>query len=522
MREKYYYIIYVFLALVVLGPGLDAGHLFLIDMPWPEDLHLHRYLSNGPQHQLPLTALFTALDWLMPAWVVQKLILLAALSSAGAGAHALAKRLSPSIGVAITAGVLGMLNPFVAERLFVGQWLVIAGLGMSAYVLARLIDALRSGKRNDWIILAGVYSLLPIISVHWWFMTTPTLLLPFLLRRFGYYKKIRVPSRKLAAASAAAFLGINSYWLINLLRPGSKLNQITNQDFEVFQTVGDPTFGLSVNVLSLYGFWSDLAKLPKDYLPTWWVYGLGLAVLALVGLFIKCKTSKHSDEPSTAVTRSMVYCLPLIIPLALGYNSAIGSAMIELLDGLPGFPGLRETGKSIGALALLVAVYGPIAAYHYARRVGLAILLLLAAVHMSPMLLGGLGQLKTSSYPESWQEANAVLANIDTPVLLLPWKGYIDINFAGNTNVANPGIRYFDADVQHASITGNPLLDGAQSELDELILSQYDEQWIEDVSSEGFTHALLLKTDSWSNFRALLDDGQVIYDSPEVAVIQLR
>ncbi len=521
MRQKYYWLIYVFLALVVLGPGLDSGYLFLIDMPWPEDLHLHRYLGNGPQHQLPLSGIFTVLDWLLPAWVVQKLVLLAALAGTSTGVHSLARRLSPSMGVAFTAGVLGMLNPFVAERLFVGQWLVIAGLGMSAWVLARLIDALRSGSRRNWIILAAGYSLLPMVSVHWWFMTTPTLLLPFLLRRFGYYKKIQVPSKRFALGSAAAFLLANSYWIVNLLRPGSKLDQISSRDFEVFQTVGDPTYGLSVNVLSLYGFWSDAAKLPKDYLPTWWIYGLGLAILGLVGLLVKCRASKHSDQSSRAVTRSMVYCLPLIIPLALGYNSAVGGVAIDLLDSLPGFSGLRETGKSIGALAMLVAVYAPIAAYHYARRSGLAILAILAAIHMAPLTLGGFGQLKTYNYPISWQEANAVIADIETPVLLLPWKGYIDINFASNTNVANPGIRYFNADLRHASITGNPLLDRQQSSLDALVLSQYNQQWIDNVSAEGITHVLLLKTDSWSNFRGLLNDEQIVYDSLEIAVIEL-
>ena len=122
---------------------------------------------------------------------------------------------------------------------------------------------------------------------------------------------------------------------------------------------------------------------------------------------------------------------------------------------------------------------------------------------------------------DSYQEADDVLAQVDKPALVLPWKGYLDLDFADSTYVANPAQTYFSSQTRSSEITGNGLLDGPKDQFEESILDPYDADWVQNVTTAGFDHVLILKTDSWANHKELLENHTVLYDSPEIAVVEL-
>src|SRR5690606_34407230 len=99
-----------------------------------------------PRH-VPSDAFVTALAAVVPADVVQKLVLLAVFVMACASAASLvpSSRLLPRLA----AGVCYAWNPFVAERLLLGQWALLLGYAALPWVVAAAArsDGPHGGRR---------------------------------------------------------------------------------------------------------------------------------------------------------------------------------------------------------------------------------------------------------------------------------------------------------------------------------------------------------------------------------------
>jgi hypothetical protein len=77
---------YLAVALVILGPALLPGYILTLDMVFTPQLHLPLTLSS----QLPFNLLLTALNVILPGWLIQKLLLITIFTLAGLGLHRLA------------------------------------------------------------------------------------------------------------------------------------------------------------------------------------------------------------------------------------------------------------------------------------------------------------------------------------------------------------------------------------------------------------------------------------------------
>src|SRR5215472_16045655 len=110
------------LGLLALGPGLGPGYLLSYDMvfvPRPSISAATFGLGGTLPRAVPSDLVATLLARLLPADVVQKLLLLSIFALACAGAAAL---LAGEHWLArLAAGVFYAWNPFVAERLILGQ-----------------------------------------------------------------------------------------------------------------------------------------------------------------------------------------------------------------------------------------------------------------------------------------------------------------------------------------------------------------------------------------------------------------
>jgi len=133
------------LGLLALGPGLARGFLLSYDMvfvPDPPFSSALLGLRGGPARAVPSDAAITVAARLLPADILQKLILLLIFMAACAGAAALlaagwrASRGSDAPLLAcLVSGVFYAWNPFVAERLQLGQWALLLGYAGLPWVL---------------------------------------------------------------------------------------------------------------------------------------------------------------------------------------------------------------------------------------------------------------------------------------------------------------------------------------------------------------------------------------------------
>src|SRR5947209_2002068 len=82
-------------------------------------------LAGGPPRAVPSDAVVAAASRVLPADLVQKLLLLSIFVLACSGAAALLAR-EPWYA-RLAAGVFYTWNPFVAERLIIGQWALLLG-----------------------------------------------------------------------------------------------------------------------------------------------------------------------------------------------------------------------------------------------------------------------------------------------------------------------------------------------------------------------------------------------------------
>jgi hypothetical protein len=136
------------LGLLALGPGLGRGFLLSYDMvavprqPFGAAMF---GLSGGPARAVPSDAVLAAVSRVIPADLAQKALLLAIFMLACAGAAALLPR-EPWFA-RLAAGVFYTWNPFVAERLIIGQWALLLGYAGLPWVLRA---ALALGPGPSW------------------------------------------------------------------------------------------------------------------------------------------------------------------------------------------------------------------------------------------------------------------------------------------------------------------------------------------------------------------------------------
>ncbi len=116
------------LGLLALGPGLRRGFLLSYDMvavPRESFTAAMFGLSGGPARAVPSDAVLAGLSRVVPADIAQKFLLLTIFVLACSGAAGLLDR-EPWFA-RLAAGVCYTWNPFVAERLIIGQWALLLG-----------------------------------------------------------------------------------------------------------------------------------------------------------------------------------------------------------------------------------------------------------------------------------------------------------------------------------------------------------------------------------------------------------
>jgi hypothetical protein len=421
------------LGLLALGPGLGPGYLLSYDMvfvPRPPFNGLVLGTSGTLPRAVPSDAVIAALARVLPAELVQKLALLAIFVLACAGAARLLS--SERLPARLTAGVLYVWNPFVAERLILGQWALLlgyAGLPWALDVLAR--PAVSLGRQT--VRLAA--ALLPAAVGGFAAMAISSLVvLPAAALRRGTAR-----SRLVSSAAALVLLAVLSLpWLVPSL--GRQVHT-SPAGVAAFAARADTPFGAAGSLVLLGGAW-NAQTVPAGYGGMAAVPWLCLVILALTG-FLLLGRGRWPGLGAGAVAGLL---------LALLGTFGAGQDLLRAMIGLwPGFAVLRDGQQFVAPLALaesaglglvtarVLQLRRPQAAAGV--RAMLAGALVVAALLFLPGLAwGAAGRLRPVQYPADWLAAR-VLINADPHpgyALLLPWGAYRRFGWNHDEAVLDP------------------------------------------------------------------------------------
>ena len=433
------------LGLLALGPGLLPGYLLSYDMvfvPSPPFNAAVVGTSGALPRAVPSDAVAAALARLLPADAVQKAVLLAIFVLACAGvARLLARERLPA---QLVAGVCYAWNPFVAERLILGQWATLLGFAGLPWVVAVLAAPARGLAGRARLVAAlvpaaiGGFAAMLISGLT----AVPVAALPAGETRAGLRGRLTRVGLVLAV-----LVVLSLPWLIPAL---TRHVATSTAGVGLFAARADTPFGTLGSLLMLGGLWNAQTT-PVGYGGVASVPWFVLAVAALAG-FVLLGRRRWPGLLVAAAAGLVIAMLGALGP---------GQALLRgLIDWWPGFAVLRDGQQFIAPLALAEAlglglVTARLLAAGRTRQqretfVATAVALVVVPVLILPGLAwGGAGRLRPVSYPADWAQARQVINADPRPgkALLLPWSAYRRYGWNHGEAVLDPWPRLLDRDV---------------------------------------------------------------------------
>ncbi|WP_392426152.1 hypothetical protein [Barrientosiimonas humi] len=397
-------------AAVILGPALSAGLVQAYDLGWSPDPRFTPAvlgLDTPAPRVVPSDAAGVLLGRLLGAGLAQKVVLLSILVLASMGVVRLvgALRERPS-GAALAAAVLAaQWNPFVAERLVIGQWTVLLGYSLVPWVLAMTLDQRRDG----------------FLTLTW----------PVLLASIGGANSAAMVA--LAAVPALAWqrawrglagmvvltIGAAAIWALPSLTGGAAGDPA---GADAFAARSDSPFGLVASLLSGGGFW-NVSSWPVERAS---VVLAGLLLLGIGGAVLSLARGTEAGPLRVLLVAS----LPSLLVTALSSWSLTADAWGGLLDLLPGGGILRDSQKLVAPWVCVIAA-GAAVGVDVLRRWGRGAAVAAWAVPVLPVLLlpsmawGFGGRLDAVRVPTDLRSAATLLSEAPQgEVGLLPWNQY--------------------------------------------------------------------------------------------------
>ncbi|HXF21319.1 MAG TPA: hypothetical protein VN597_12730, partial [Streptosporangiaceae bacterium] len=439
------------LGLLALGPGLRRGFLLSYDMvivPREPFTATMFGLAGGPPRAVPSDAVLAAASRIVPADIVQKLVLLSVFALACAGAAALLER-EPWFA-RLAAGVFYAWNPFVAERLLIGQWALLLGYAGLPWALRAVIigpvASWRGAGRLGLALLPAAVGGFAAMAISALVVVPAAVLAPGGPAR-----------RRLTSAAALAVLAVAGLpWLIpSALRPV----YADPAGIAAFAARADTPFGSVGSLLMLGGVWNAQA-VPAGYGGAWSVIWLALVLAAAAG-YVAFGLRRHRWP-------GLTFAAVAGLAIASVGVTATGRGLLRAAVGIwPGFAVLWDAQQFVAPLALAEAVgagllvtwavrahvTGPGQAVtgreegeHHEPRTGRPGLVIAVALVLAPVLLlpglawGAAGRLRPAWYPAAWLEAAQMIDHSPAQgaALLLPWAAYRRAAWNGGRAVLDP------------------------------------------------------------------------------------
>jgi hypothetical protein len=425
------------LGLLALGPGLAPGYLLSYDMvfvPRPPVSAALAGLAGGPPQAVPSNVVISLLSWAAPADLVQKtiLILIFVLSCSGAAAllsrgWAAARGEPAPVLATVAAGVCYAWNPFLAERLLIGQWALLLGYAGLPWVVRALLPG--RPRRAACPARADAPRMLAGPSAGLWIALLPAAIGGFAAMAItaltalpvAWAGRERGARLRRLAVTAAALAAFSLPWLIPALLVPVHADP---RGVYAFAARADTPFGRLGSLVLLSGIW-NAQTVPRGYGGGAAAVWLLVVLAAISGYLLAARPRRVCPGLGIAGLADLVRSWPgfavlrdgqqYVAPLALTEAVGLGSGVAWLLRAAPAWPVRR--GRP-----------GPSAAAGASRpAVAIAVMAVLAPVLLLPGLAWGAGgRLRPAAYPADWARARQV---IDAgpragTVLVLPWAAY--------------------------------------------------------------------------------------------------
>ncbi len=320
------------LGLLALGPGLARGFLLTYDMVFvPRQPFAAALPGLAPPRAVPSDLVVAVVSRIIPADVTQKLVLLAIFVLGCAGVAALLDR-EPLIA-RLAGGVFYAWNPYVGERLIIGQWALLLGYAALPWVLRAVIRTDEAPWR--W---AGrlCLALLPAVigGFEAWALTALVLVPAMLLTRSA--RRIAIALAVLAAGSLP--------WLIPSFQHPVYVDPAS---VAAFAARADTPFGSVGSLLMLGGNWNALT-VPKSYGGPWSAVWLAVVIAALIGYLAIGRRDRRWPGLGIAAAVSLVIA-------CVGVTGVGQEALRSLISAWPGAGVLRDGQQFVAPLALAEA-----------------------------------------------------------------------------------------------------------------------------------------------------------------------
>jgi hypothetical protein len=432
------------LGVLATGPALARGFVLSYDMVFVPDPPLDSALlglTGGPARAVPSDAVVAVVARVIPADILQKLILLSIFVLACSGAAALLaaswqarKGGRPPLLACLAAGVYYTWNPYMAERLIMGQWAMLLGYAGLPWVLRLLC----TGPERSGPVRLVVTMLPAAIGGFAGMAITFLAAAPAALAR-GASRGQR--ARRLAVVCGACVL-LSLPWAIpSIIEPVRADPAGAN----VFAARADTPFGRLGSLVMLSGIWNSQA-VPRGYGGVPAVFWLLVVAAACAGYLLRARPLRLCPGLGTAGLIGLAIA-------AIGVTSPGRAALRDLISAWAGFAVLRDGQQYVAALALAEAIGlgagvawvvrevqvtratpapGRERASSAATAAGPAGAVLGVAAMLAPVLLvpglawGAGGRLHAVQYPADWLTARQLIDSDPRPgtVLLLPWALY--------------------------------------------------------------------------------------------------
>jgi hypothetical protein len=515
-------------------------------------------LDTAVARAVPGDLLVALASRLVPADLVQKLVLLGALVAAGTGAARLTPTRRPAAQAA--AAALYVWNPFVYERLVMGHWGLLvsyATLPLAALAAIDLRVASSGGGADLRVASAGRGAGLRV--------PRPTgagrrLVLALAVAAAGSPPGgliatgvalcvaaappwPRAGAVRRAGTVAGVALVVNAPWLVpSLLRPGGV--PVRPEGAAAFASRPDGPLGTVGSLVGLGGIWNSLAVPPG--LGSWpWL--AGFAVVLAVGI-TGLPLLPRRLPPGAA--GGLLLSAGLGLLLAAAYAVPWWRGLVDLVVAhVPGGGLVRDAQKFVAPLALVEAVaFGlrverllPALAARWAwtdpggtsrppaRWItpAAAAGLIAAPVLLLPALAwGAAGRLAAVSYPDAFAEARTAMAADPVPgaVMVLPWHLYVGFPWNGDRVVLDPARRWFtrravgndDLELVGTTVPGE---DPYGTRLGPLVRGAAPLEPV--LPAAGVRYVLVFKVADWAAYGPRLSGLAPVLDRPDLALYRV-
>lgn len=418
------------LAVVMLGGALGPGYVLTYDMVWVPDLAVTPDVwgvGTALPRAVPSDALVAVLDTVVPGMVLQKLVLLGSLVAAGAGAAALVG--GRSLGTQLAASSLMVWNPFVVERLVIGHWPVLVGLGVLPWLLLVC---------RRWDAGARLPAALPALLVLGALSASTGVATAVAALAGGWRRGAHRRNAGVAVLGVVA----NLPWLVAGLLHSADATSAA-EGARVFAASDEGLLPGPLAALSLGGIWN------AEVVPATRLGFLAVVSLVVVGALAFLGWVAHRRTPIEGV-KPLVGCWVVGVGLAVVSWAAPG-AIGWMAAHVPGGGLLRDGSRLLLLAAPLTVVLAARGAEWLldrtpdrATRVLVAGLVAVLPVALMPdAALGSAGALDAVDYPAVLSDARAAVR--DAPpgdVVLLPFTSYRAPAWNGERKVLDPLPRF--------------------------------------------------------------------------------